>query len=89
MKFKPTRTDRLSPEERAIVDRFERGVIDAAEAGRLLIESIGRSHAEVPPDDDAPETEEGDAVDQDETSEAAKARALVERIAQDVYEDPA
>ena len=40
MKFKSTRTDRLSPEEREIVERFERGEIDAAEAGRLLIDSV-------------------------------------------------
>ena len=40
MKFKPKRTERLSPEEREIVDRFERGVIDAAEAGQLLIASV-------------------------------------------------
>jgi hypothetical protein len=39
MKF-GRKTDLLSPQEREIVDRFERGVIDAAEAGRLLIASV-------------------------------------------------
>ncbi|HEX3291190.1 MAG TPA: hypothetical protein VHR46_07320 [Gaiella sp.] len=91
MKFKPTRTDRLSQEEREIVDRFERGVIDAAEAGRLLIESVNSvgPEAEASIDDEAPETENLDAAALDETPEAAKARALVERIARDVYDDPA
>lgn len=36
------KTDLLSPAEREIVDRFERGAIDAAEAGRLLIASVHR-----------------------------------------------
>ena len=90
MKFRPTRTDRLSPEERDIVDRFERGVIDAAEAGRLLIASVNsvRHEAAASPDESAPGTEETDAAP-DETPEEAKARALVERLAQDVYGDPA
>ena len=90
MKFKPTRTDRLSPHEREIVDRFERGVIDAAEAGRLLIASVQAVRHEAPasPDESAPGTEETDAA-LDETREEAKARALVERVAHDVYGDPA
>jgi hypothetical protein len=89
MKFKSTRTDRLSPEEREIVDRFERGVIDAAEAGRLLIESVNAvRHEAAPPSEDDAETERADADLLDETSEEAKARALVERIARDVYDDP-
>ena len=90
MKFKSTRTDRLSPEEREIVDRFERGVIDAAEAGRLLIASVQsvRHEAAASPDESGFGTEETDAAP-DETPEEAKARALVERLAQDVYGDPA
>ena len=64
MKFKPTRTDRLSPEEREIVDRLERGVIDAAEAGRLLIASVQsvRHEAAASPDERMPWTEETDAA---------------------------
>jgi hypothetical protein len=90
MKFKPTRSDRLSAEEREIVDRFERGVIDAAEAGRLLIASVQSvlQEAAAPADESGPGTEETDAAP-DETPEEAKARALVERIALDVYDDPA
>ena len=91
MKFKPKRTDRLSPQEREIVDRFERGVIDAAEAGRLLIDSVDsvRAEASAPADEHARETVATDAAAPDETPEEARARALVERIAQDVYDDPA
>ena len=88
MKFKPTRTDRLSPQEREIIDRFERGAIDATEAGRLLIESaapIARD-AEATPAEDEPGSADLDASTPDETPEEAKARALVERIAQDVYD---
>ena len=90
MKFKPTRTDLLSPEEREIVDRFEHGVIDAAEAGRLLIASVQfvRQEAAASPDESGPGTEETDAAP-DETPEEAKARALVEGLARDVYGDPA
>ena len=90
MRFKPTRTDRLSQEERAIVERFERGLIDAAEAGRLLIDSVTSVRAEAPASGGGhgPETDDIDPVDLDEMPEDAKARALVERIARDVYDDP-
>ena len=90
MKFKPGRTDRLSPEEREIVDRFERGVIDAAEAGRLLIASVqpARYEAAAQVDESGSVTEEtGPAPG--ETPEEAKARALIESIAREVYDDPA
>lgn len=89
MRFKPARTDRLSPEEREIVDRFERGVIDAAEAGRLLIASVHsvRHETAVSVDESRPVIEETDAAP-NETPEEAKARALVERIARDAYDDP-
>ena len=89
MKFKPARSDRLSPEEREIVDRFERGVIDAAEAGRLLIASVhpGR-HEATSVDERGPEAEETE-TSPDEAPEEAKARALIERIARETYDDPA
>jgi hypothetical protein len=82
------RTDRLSPEEREIVDRFERGLIDAAEAGRLLIASVRpvRREPPAPVDETGAGTEETGAGP-GETPEEAKARALVEQIARDVYED--
>jgi hypothetical protein len=83
-----SRTDRLSPEEREIVDRFERGVIDAAEAGRLLIASVRTVDAAEPAETDTPDETEREAHP-DETPEEAAARALVERIARDVYADPA
>ena len=90
MKFKPKRTDRLSPQEREIVDRFERGEIDAAEAGRLLIDSVDSAgpDASTAADEQGSETVEADPGAPDETAEEAKARELVERIAQDVYDDP-
>jgi hypothetical protein len=79
------KTDLLSPEERVIVDRFERGQIDAAEAGRLLIESVHRVADVVV----AQEHEEGTetAVDPNETPEQAAARELVERVAREVDEE--
>ena len=89
MKFKPKRTDRLSPQEREIVDRFERGVIDASEAGRLLIDSVNSVRPTASACADERETVETDAAALDETPEEARAKALVERIAQDVYDDPA
>ena len=90
MKFKPGRTDRLSPEQREIVDRFERGVIDAAEAGRLLIASVGSIRPEpvAPAAESASPTGETDAAP-GEMSEEEKARALIESIAREVYDDPA
>jgi hypothetical protein len=90
MKFKPGRTDRLSPKEREIVDRFERGVIDAAEAGRLLIASVqpARQEAAASVVESGSVTEEID-VAPGETPEEAKARALVESIAREVYDDRA
>ena len=88
MKFKPTRTDRLSPQEREIVDRFERGAIDATEAGRLLIESVAsvRSLGSDLADEDGNGTDM-DAARSDETPEEASARELIERLAQEVYDD--
>jgi hypothetical protein len=79
------KTDLLSPEEREIVDRFERGAIDAAETGRLLIASTRYAQsapAEPSGHDDPEETD----VDPNETPEEAAARRLVEQIARDVYE---
>lgn len=88
MKFKVNRTDRLSPEEREIIDRFERGVIDAAEAGRLLIASV--RYAEEPlatEHEEEEEEEEAVPANPDETPEEAAARQLVERIARETYDD--
>jgi hypothetical protein len=87
MRFKSTRTDRLSPEERAIVDRFERGEIDAAEAGRLLIASV-HSLDETAVDEGVAGSAEADA-DPEETPEDEKARLLIERLAREAYDDPA
>ena len=97
------KTDLLSPAEREIVDRFERGAIDAAEAGRLLIASVHRAgddpvEASPPPpvesaataapaDEVAPEEEAEFEVDPNETPEEAAARQLVERIAREVDEE--
>ena len=84
MRLGGKKTDLLSPEERSIVDRFERGAIDAAEAGRLLIESVqrvataaGESHT-----DSSDEAEA--AAFPNETPEETAARELVERIAREV-----
>ena len=81
------RTDRLSPEEREIVDRFERGAIDASEAGRLLIASV-RYVEESPAEEPVAEPVDADELP-DETPEEAAARQLVERIARETYDDPA
>ena len=97
------KTDLLSPAEREIVDRFERGAIDAAEAGRLLIASVHRAgddpvEASPPPpvetaataapaDEVAAEAEPEFVVDPNETPEEAAARQLVERIAREVDEE--
>ena len=84
MKFGASRkTDLLSPEEREIVDRFERGAIDAAEAGRLLIASV--RHTEPPPEEAG--SAAGTTPHPDETPEEAAARELVERIAREVDAD--
>ena len=78
------KTDLLSPAEREIVDRFERGAIDATEAGRLLIESVQHAEEETP---EEPAVEDEAAVNPDETPEEAAARELVERIAREVDQE--
>lgn len=91
------KTDLLSPAEREIVDRFERGVIDATEAGRLLIASAQLpavvpdaetegSEPETPVAAGPPEAvgPPEAAGHPDETPEEAAARELVERIAREV-----
>ncbi|HEY1318481.1 MAG TPA: hypothetical protein VGF10_14765 [Gaiella sp.] len=90
MKFNAKRTDRLSPEEREIVDRFERGEIDAAEAGRQLIASVHSVHGETAAsaNDSGAGTEETGSPP-DETPEEEKARVLIERLAREAYDDPA
>jgi hypothetical protein len=98
MKF-GRKTDLLSPQEREIVDRFERGVIDAAEAGRLLIASVQRvddstaapaEPAAAAKPAAAPEeaaAEEETVAYPNETAEETAARLLVERIAREVDEE--
>jgi hypothetical protein len=83
MRFGASRkTDLLSPEEREIVDRFERGAIDATEAGRLLIASVQRVEPQ-PEEEQPPAAAELDAHP-DETPEEAAARELVQRIAGEI-----
>ena len=90
MKF-GRKTDLLSPQEREIVDRFERGVIDATEAGRLLIASVQHDDdapaAAAEPAAEEPAGQEAFVVDPNETPEEAAARQLVERIAREVDEE--
>ena len=98
MKF-GRKTDLLSPQEREIVDRFERGVIDAAEAGRLLIDSVKRAGdspaaaaepvaaAEPAGAPEEPEEQEEPMAHPDETPDETAARLLVERIAREVDEE--
>ena len=85
------KTDLLSPAEREIVDRFERGAIDAAEAGRLLIASVQRTvepaATAAAAEEAAPEAEPEFVADPNETPEEAAARQLVERIAREVDEE--
>ena len=88
MKFKPARADRLSPEEREIVDRFERGVIDAAEAGRLLLASVDSvRHVAVASLEFSGAGVAATEAHADAAPEAGKARALVERLAPQAYGD--
>ena len=89
MKFKPKRTERLSPEEREIVDRFERGVIDAAEAGQLLIASVHSVRQEAAASVDRAGLDREDRRCTRPGGPKAKARALIERLAQQAYDDPA
>ena len=73
---------RLTPDQRAVLDRLERGEIDADEAERLLTGAVAEPAAE-----DAmpvPDLEETRVA---ETDEEAKARELVERLARDIYGD--
>ena len=65
-------------------------MIDAAEAGRLLIASVEsvRQEAAAPVAESGPGAEDIDAAP-DETTEEARARALIERIAREAYDDPA
>jgi hypothetical protein len=83
MRFGASRkTDLLSPEEREIVDRFERGAIDATEAGRLLIASVQRAAPQ--PEEERTATDAETNADPDETPEEAAARELVQRIAGEI-----
>ena len=98
MKF-GRKTDLLSPQEREIIDRFERGVIDAAEAGRLLIDSVKRAGdspaaaaepvaaAEPAGAPEEPEDQEESMAHPDETPDETAARLLVERLAREVDEE--
>jgi hypothetical protein len=78
---------RLTPAQRAVLDRLERGEITADEAERLLADDEpAPTDGRVPADADWFAEPQGT-----ETPEEAKARQLVERIARDVYgeEEPA
>ena len=84
------RTDRLSPEEREIVDRFERGVIDAEPRPGGC--SSPRCKGSISPSRSA----QSRCRTASEARRSARARRprrrrrgrLVEQIARDVYEDP-
>lgn len=80
--------DRLTPEQRRIVDRLEQGVLSAEEAGRLLIESASATEAWLPGEPEASAEAWSDEVESTETPEEAAARELVERIARESYADP-
>jgi len=69
----------LSPEQRDVLRRLERGEIDAVRAELLLCGNAPPS-ALPPSEEPAPERP-------DETPEEAAARELVERIARDAYKD--
>ena len=72
----------LTPAQREIVARLERGELSAEEAGRLLAEaSAAPLAAEAPPTGDSPDGPP-------ETEEERAARELVERIAREAYGDP-
>jgi hypothetical protein len=76
---------RLTPDQRAVLDRLERGEIDADEAERLLTgaSETSAARAQPAPDPDA----SPDETHVTESDEEAKARELVERIARDIYGD--
>ena len=72
----------LTPAQREIVARLERGELSAEEAGRLLAQASGAPVAEeAPPTDQSP-------GGPPETAEERAARELVERIAREAYGDP-
>jgi hypothetical protein len=78
---------RLTPEQRAVLDRLERGEIDADEAERLLMSGAvdePPSRNASPPADPDVWLEEPPVA---ETEDEAKARELVERLARDIYGD--
>lgn len=75
--------DGLTPEQRDVLDRLERGEITAEEAGRRL---GGVGHEWRFSTDEA-EPEEPPAPSRAETEEEATARELVERIAREVDEE--
>lgn len=72
----------LTPAQREIVARLERGELSAEEAGRLLaLASASPDAPEAPPAEEQP-------AGPPETAEERAARELVERIAREAYGDP-
>ena len=85
---------RLPPHQRAVLDRLERGEIDADEAERILMGAVEPSATDAEPakdpdvsPDETPVTETDNETPVTETDEEAKARELVERLARDIYGD--
>ena len=75
----PTRTSegqRLTAEQRHVLERLERGELTVAQAERLLVGGA--------PEREPWSWEEPEEPRADETPEEAEARALVERIAQEI-----
>ena len=75
---------RLTPAQRAVLDRLERGEITADEAERHLAADGEPAPTDGEPAADADTVAEPEST---ETPEEARARELVEQIARDVYED--
>jgi hypothetical protein len=69
--------DKLSPEQKAVVERLERGEISEEEAEKLLGGDVRILELRIGGGTDAP-------AEAKESSEDAKAREMIEKIAQQV-----
>ena len=81
--------DRLTREQRDVVGRLERGEISADEAAKLLSATVRTTTIRLGDETEVRQETSSAPKPPPDSPEDAKARDLVERLAREIYDDPA
>jgi hypothetical protein len=79
--------DRLTPEHREVIDRLERGEIDADEAAKLLSATVRTTTIRLGDETEVRQETSSPPKPPTDSADDARARELVERLAREIYGD--